>query len=172
MSESPVEKKVNCEWFLNELEGLPGDGPNLATPAEFLAKMPEAAREHAARCATCGETLQDFAETRRALDGMKGTLPEAGPWFTKRVMSAIAVQEAEIEEKKEGVWISIRRLAPRVVAFAAVLLVVGGSWAIELRRADLARGRAAQASESLFESGTNTPVNDDIVMSTSEEPRP
>jgi hypothetical protein len=164
----------SCEWFLNELEELPVDRPRGATPEEVLARMPEAAREHAAVCRNCAEALADFAETRKALEEMKAELPEAGPWFSGRVMAAIRAKEEEIDEKKEGVWISVRRLAPRMVAFASVLLLLGGSWAIELRRADKVRGPELRPAESLFEGTPSTPVNDDIVASmytdTEQEP--
>ena len=172
MNDRPAKEHVTCEWFLNELEGLPADEPKAATPEEYLARMPEAARGHAARCASCEAALRDFVETRDALEGMKGKLPKAGPWFAKRVMAAIGAREAEIEEKKEGVWLSVRRLAPRVVAFAAVMLIVGGSWMFEVRRADQAQGKAEQAAESLFEGASSAPVNDDVMIGTYEEPRP
>jgi hypothetical protein len=169
MSDRPKDTKENCEWFLNELEELPAEGPKWTTPQELLTRMPEAAREHAARCANCEAALQDFVDTRRALEEMRAGLPEAGPWFTGRVMAAIVAQEEEIEEKKNGVWISVRRLAPRLVAFAAVLLVLGGTWALELRRADQARGPEVRPAESLFETAPSTPVNDDLIASRYEE---
>lgn len=172
MNERSANARVNCEWFLNELEGLPADGPGGARPEELLTRMAAGAREHAARCASCEQALQDFVETRNALEGMKAGLPEAGRWFTSRVMGAIRVREEEIEEKKEGVWVSVRRLAPRLVLFAAVLLVLGGSWAIEVRRADHARRQELRPVESLFEGAPNAAVNDDIIASSYQEQMP
>ena len=165
MSNRPKDAKENCDWFLNELEGLPTDGPGGTTPEELLKRMPEAAGEHARRCPSCEEGLRDFAETRKALVGMKAGMPEAGPWFTGRVMAAIEAQEAEIEEKRNEVWISVRRLAPRMVAIAAVLLMLAGTWALELRRAEQARGPEMRPAESLFEAAPSVPVSDDIIAS-------
>jgi hypothetical protein len=171
MSEPQKNSKENCEWFLNAVEELPVGGPSGATPEELLTRMPVAAREHAVVCRNCEEALTDFAETRQALERMKAGLPDAGLWFPGRVMAAIRAQE-EIEEKKEGVWISVRRLAPRMVAFAAVLLLLGGSWAIQLRRADQIRGPEMRPAESLFEAAPSAPVNDDIVASVYMEQQP
>jgi hypothetical protein len=172
MNESPRDTKVNCEWFLNELEESPADGPGAATAEDLLARIAAAAREHAARCTSCAEALQDFAETRGELVRMREGLPEPGPWFATRVMAAIRAKEEEIEEKREGVWASVRRLAPRLVAFAAVLLVLGGTWAIEVQRAEHTRGPEMRPAESLFETAPSTTVNDDIVASTYPEQMP
>jgi hypothetical protein len=166
MNNSPRDTKVDCERFLNELEELQADGPGVATPEELLTRVPGPAREHGVRCTSCEEALQDFAETRRELVGMRKGLPEAGPWFTARVMGAIRAREQEMEEKREGVWVSVRRLAPRLVAFAAVLLVLGGTWAFELQRSEHARGPELGPAESLFEGAPSAPMNDDIVAST------
>lgn len=166
MRDLSKDAKVNCEMVLNELEELTADGPRGATLEELRARMPEAIRAHSARCTSCEEALQDFAETRKALEKMKEGLPEAGPWFTTRVMASIRAQEEEIEEKKEGVWISVRRMAPRLVAFAAVLLLLGGSWAIEVRRADQAHKPVAHPVEGLFEVTPGAAVNDDVVAGT------
>jgi hypothetical protein len=172
MNQRPRDTKVNCERLLNELEELQTDGPGVATAAELLTKISASAREHAARCASCEEALQDFAETRRELARMREGFPEPGPWFTARVMGAIRAKEREIEEKKEGVWVGVRRLAPRLVAFAAVLLVLGGTWAIEVQRAEHARGPELRPAESMFENVPSTAVNDDIVASTYTERMP
>jgi hypothetical protein len=172
MSDRANNENGNCEWFLNELEGLPVGGPTGTTLGEVLTRMPEIARKHAVTCRNCEGALRDFAETRKAMEEMKAGLPEAGPWFTSRVMGAIRAKEEEIEEKREGVWICVRRMAPRMVAFASVLLLLGGSWAIELRRTDQASGPELRQPESMFESAPSTPMNDDLIASTNVEQEP
>ena len=172
MNQRPRDTKVNCERLLNELEELQTDGPGVATAAELLTRIPASARGHAARCGSCEEALQDFAETRRELARMREGLPEPGPWFTARVMGAIQARENEIEEKKNGVWNSVRGLAPRLVAFWTLLLVLGGTWALELRRAEQAKRAEMRSLEGLFESTLSTPLNDDVMANTHQESRP
>jgi hypothetical protein len=151
---------MNCELLLSELEGLPA-GPAEST---MLAQLPLAAREHAVVCASCEAAVRDFVETRRALGGMRESLPETGPWFTQRVMRAIAAQEQAMEETQDGFWASVRRLAPRMVAFASLLLMLGGTWAFEVRRAAQAR-----PVEGIFETTPSVPVNDVIAHATGSE---
>jgi hypothetical protein len=170
MTGLPKEVRMNCEEFVKELEALPpGDRKGVA-PTGPLGRMTGGARAHATECAVCKQALEDFLETREALAGMKAEAPEPGPWFTAKVMRAIGARENEIEESRNSVWFSVRRLAPRLAAFAAVLLVVGGTWAIGLRRAERqVRQPEMKAVEGLFETLPSAPVNDDIVASASEE---
>ena len=172
MKDLHEETKMKCEEFLNELEGLPANGPVGATPGELLAELPAEAQKHAAECASCEEALQVFAETREALAGMKARQAEPGPWFATRVMGAIRAREEEIEESRNNVWVSVRKFAPRMTAFAAVVLLLGGTWAIQIRRTERqARAPEMGATESLFEQAPSTQVNDDIVASINEEPQ-
>jgi hypothetical protein len=169
MNELPKGAKVNCEWFLSELEGLPtGD----ATAEVLLRRLPEEARSHAADCAECAAAVRDFAETRVALEGMEESFPEPGPWFMRRVMQAIAAQEAEIEEKQNGFWSSVRRLAPRLVAFAMLVLMLGGTWAFELQRAARTNKPELRPAEGIFEATPSVQANDDVIASASEEKLP
>jgi len=124
-------EEENCRRFLDALEELPASGNTRMSAEEWRAELPEAEEEHAGNCEACRTALEEFAETRNALAGV--TVQEAGPWFTARVMAAINAQE---EEARDGVWISVRRLAPRLVAVAALLLVLGGSWALEQRKSE------------------------------------
>jgi hypothetical protein len=172
MSDLPMGAVMKCEDFLETLEELPVNVPGAGGAAEWLALLPEAARGHVAQCASCEGAWQDFVETRSALTELKEGLPEPGPWFTARVMATIRAQENEIEERKNGVWISVRRLAPRLAAFAAVLLVLAGTWALELRRAENTRQREMRPVEGLFETAPSAQMNDDIVASTYEERQP
>jgi predicted anti-sigma-YlaC factor YlaD len=123
----------NCRRFLDVLEELPLSGATRKSAEEWRAELPAAEEAHAGRCEACRTALEEFAETRNALVGM--TVEEPGPWFTARVMAAIGARERE-EEARDGVWISVRRLAPRLVALSTLLLVLGGSWALQLHKSE------------------------------------
>jgi hypothetical protein len=172
MNNLSEKTKVVCQWFLNELERVPANGSSEAGTEGLLSGMAEAAREHVAGCANCRTALRDFVEARSALADMKKNLPEPRPWFTSRVMATIRGKEAEIEEQRMGVWISVRRLAPRLVAFAAFLLLLGGTWAIEVKRAEQNRAPVMRPVDGLFETAPSTPPSDDIIASANEEQLP
>lgn len=159
-------EKQDCQSFRDALEELPVSSGTRHSGEEWLAELPAAEAGHAASCADCREALEGFAETRGALAGIQ--LPEAGPWFTARVMAAIAARERE--EEADGVWNSVRRLAPRLVAVSVLLLVVGGSWAVEQTRkeAGLASGRGG---DMVFDSSVMPTWYDDG-MGTLYEVRP
>jgi len=165
MKERPMAE-LSCERFLQALEALPVES------TEALRELlPQPARQHAADCASCKAALEDFLEARQALTPMRGTIHEPGPWFVSRVMAAIQAKERELQEQAEGVWVSVMRFAPRLAAFAAVLLVLGGTWAMELHRAQHSRQPQMQPAEGLFESAPR-PANDDIVALNYEETQP
>lgn len=172
MRDLPKGAEMKCEEFLERLEGLPMKTPGTGTAEEWRALLAEDAREHSIACANCGTALEDLAETREALAQVKMGLPEPGPWFTARVMGRIREREREIEEQRNSVWMYVRRLAPRLAAIAAVLLVLGGTWALELQRAEHTRQQVRPAVEGLFENTPSAPMNDDIIASTYEERQP
>jgi len=123
----------NCGSFLDALEELPPSGGLRRSAEEWLEELPEAQEAHARGCGACRTALEEFTETRNALAGI--AVHEPGPWFATKVMASINARERE-EEARDGVWISVRRLAPRLVALSALLLVLGGGWALQLRRTD------------------------------------
>lgn len=172
MNNRPTGASITCEEFLEELERLPLETSHGHSAAEWLKLVAEPAQRHSVSCANCRAALEDFVETREALAPMKEGLPEPGPFFFARVMAKIREQEREIEEQTNGVWINVMRLAPRLAAFAAVLLVLGGTWALQLRRAENNRRSQPSTVEGLFESAPSAPVNDDIVAVTYEEHQP
>ncbi len=165
-----IGEQVNCEWFLSQLEALPAADGDGATAADFLERLPDQAKAHAVNCAECRAAIEDFAETRAAFAGMPESL-EAGPWFTRRVMRAIETQELELEERQTGFWNSVRRLAPRLVAFATLLLMLGGTWAFQVRRSTQSMEPQMTVAEGIFEA-TPIQVNDDIVLSAHEDRLP
>jgi hypothetical protein len=170
MSERPKGAESSCESFLEQLESLPWS-ENLRQ-GNWQQVLPGEVRDHAAQCASCEEALADFVDTREALVRMRGVLPQPGPWFVTRVMATIREREKELQEQAESVWVSIMKLAPRLSMVAAVLLLVGGSWALQLRYAERARQNQSRPVEGLFETAPHAPLNDDIVAAAYEGSRP
>ncbi|HEY2118956.1 MAG TPA: hypothetical protein VGH37_07215 [Candidatus Acidoferrum sp.] len=154
-----------CERFREELElaRLP-EGQQVDRKG-LLVKLSAELRGHAEACGSCLEAADDLVETRNMLvKAVSETgANERGVWFSSKVMNAIAAQEREIEQS-EGVWQSVRRLAPRLAAVCALLLVLAGTWAVQVRRDYVARQMAA-AGESLFEPTPSAALNDDVMMS-------
>jgi predicted anti-sigma-YlaC factor YlaD len=158
------QDEVNCQRFLDALEELPASGNTRKSAEEWRAELPEAEEEHAGRCEACRTALEEFAETRNALSEI--TVPKAGQWFTARVMAAIASRERE-EEARDGVWISVRRLAPRLVALSALLLVLVGGWALELRKTEGLKAER-RGGDMVFDSSIAPTWYDDGLGMTSE----
>jgi hypothetical protein len=152
----------NCRRFLDALEELPVSGNTRKDASDWRAELPEAEEAHAGSCVPCRTALEEFAETRNALAGV--TVQEAGPWFTVRVMAAINARE---EEARDGVWISVRRLAPRLVALSALLLVLGGSWALEQRKTER-MNTERRGGDLVFDSSVAPTWYDDGLGMTSE----
>jgi hypothetical protein len=171
MNDRPIGAVIGCEEFFEELDRLPSDLPEEYGAAGWRSLLSPPAREHIAKCAGCQTAFEDFVDTRQALRGMLAHAAEPGPWFVSRVMAAIRAQERELEEQANGVWINVMKLAPKLSAVAAVLLLLGGTWAVQLRHAEQTRQQSHPA-EGLFETAPNGPMNDDIVASGYEERQP
>lgn len=163
MSDDLEMKDSNCRRFLEELEGVAASGAGEVKPQTILARLSGEARGHAEVCAECSGAVEDLAETLKALLPMSTPVAEAGPWFATRVMAAIRARENELEERSNGVWLGVRRLAPRLVALCAMLLVMGATWMVQLRREELARPPELGTAESVFEA-VPAPLNDDVLV--------
>ena len=159
----------DCQSFRDALEAMPVSSELHLSVENLLEELPEEMKAHGVRCEACRATLEEFVETRNALAGMSMNTPQAGPWFTARVMSAIAAKERE-DEARDGVWISVRRLAPRLVAVSALLLVLGGSWALEQSQRNLPTADR-RGGDLVFDSSAVPPSYDDG-LGTINEVRP
>lgn len=157
----------DCRSFQNAMDELPVKGNARMSAQECLEELPAGEAKHAGECEACRTALEEFAETRNALAGM--VLPEAGPWFTSRVMAAIAAKQRE-DEVQDRVWIGVRKLAPRLVAVSALLLVVCGSWAVEQSRKEVATADG-RGGDMVFDSSV-TPTWYDDGLGTINEVRP
>lgn len=164
MSNLPENLRVECRQFLDEMEKLPVKSAAEDAASGLLARMSAGARDHARACKNCEEALENLTAIRSVLEPMAAAMPEAGPWFTTRVMAAIRAKERELEERREGVWGSVRRKAPRLAAFCGLLLVLGWAWAMHVRSVELARGPEMAPVEAVFGTTQNSPFNDDVLL--------
>jgi type VI protein secretion system component VasK len=153
----PEDKNAGCQRLLEALESVP---TNKVTSEEVMLAVSAADQEHVRSCDDCNNALSELVMARLALLPLRANATDDRPWFTKRVMAAIAAKEREIEESNR-VWVNVRRFAPRLVAFCALLLVVGSTWALQLRKAEEARRASVQQAEGLFDPGSSAPVSDD-----------
>jgi hypothetical protein len=156
-------KNSECGRFLEELEAVAAGDAKEVNAQTVVTQMSRQARGHVEVCADCRSAVENLAETQRALLPMSTPVAEAGPWFAARVMAAIRARENELAERSNGVWLGVRRLAPRLVALCAVVLLVGTTWAYQVRQQDLAQQLQLQSGESVFES-VPAPLNDDVLV--------
>jgi hypothetical protein len=165
MPTGPNREVRGCQEFREELEALPFK--NIEAGFGMLEAMSQASREHASRCLDCREAAEDLAFTRAALQPLGELSAEPGPWFATRVMSAIAGRESEMDVR-DAVWVGIRRLAPRLVAVCALLLVLASTWTYQLRRVELAGPPQVASTETVLEPSQPAPLNDDVLINATE----
>ena len=163
----PNRESSGCQQFREELEALPWKENTGSELRMVMEEMSPASRGHATVCADCREAADDVALTRSVLRPMGEVSAEPGPWFATRVMAAIAGRESEMD-LRDAVWMSIRKLAPRLVAVCALLLVLASTWTYQLRRMELAGRTQTGSSDTVLEPGQTTPLNDDVLISATE----
>jgi hypothetical protein len=169
MLTGPNREARGCREFREELEALPLKN----TEADFqtvLDGMSQASRLHACTCVDCRQAAEDLAETRAALQPLGELSAQPGPWFATRVMATIASRESEMD-LRDAVWVSIRRLAPRLVAVCALLLVLASTWTYQLRRVEIAGPPQVSSTETVLEPSQPAPLNDDVLINATEAHR-
>ena len=156
-------REAECGRFLEELELVRVPGDAVIERGEMLAELSAELRGHAGECKSCLQVLDDVVETRNLMLSLAADtgVVQPGPWFTARVMSTISAKKKE-DEVQDGFWISVQRLAPRLAAVCALLLVLVGTWAVQTQREYQARQMTAPG-ESLFDSASPSPSNDEIL---------
>jgi hypothetical protein len=128
----------------------------------LLAQLPEQVSQHTLRCSACRTFADELFEVGGMFDGEEaGAQP--GPYFLKRVMTAIAERELELERGSQT-WAAVPRLAYRLSLLASVVLLIAATWVYQMPRVSTSDGMTAQqSSEGLVEFG---PLQDDLLVST------
>ena len=167
MLTGPSQESSGCQEFREELEVLPLKVNMGSELRMLLEEMSPGSRKHASKCADCREAADDVALTRSALRPLGEVSAEPGPWFATRVMTAIAGRESEMD-LRDAVWVSIRRLAPRLVAVCALLLLLASTWTYRLRQMEIVGRTQTGSADTVLEPGQPAPLNDDVLLSTTE----
>jgi hypothetical protein len=160
-------RSAECERLQDLLESSAAD--MFGGSIEELAKsLPAEGRVHFADCGRCHEALQDLLATRELLLGAIAPAKDGGPWFAKRVLSAIAARERELAFPPSA-WSMVPRFASRLAWASAIVLVAGSTWLYQRSTPSTIRQPAAASSpEYLFEAPA-PPMNQDDVLSSMAE---
>lgn len=163
-----TRRKDECIHLRDLLEGLAAERPLAGSVEGLLEILPQGRRAHFAGCKNCRDAAQDLLAVREIFKGAATHSEGAGPWFTRRVMAAIAAREQELALPASP-WTAIPRFASRLAWITAVVLLAGTTWLYEKPAASPSRQPTAAASpEYLFEA-PQAPMNqDDVLISMAE----
>jgi hypothetical protein len=163
-----MKRQDDCSRFREFLEDSATAHPGARTVEELTVGMPAAIAAHFSACPDCAETARELLTARKFLTGIAPASEEARPWFTSRVMAAIAVREKELQEAART-WLAVPRFASRVVFASAALLLIASTWLYERPAAQSPSQPAAVASpEYIFEAPTPPASQDDVLVSMAE----
>ena len=144
--------------------------PEAARIEELSETWPAAERNHLATCGHCQTGAQDFLATREIFKGVGSATEIARPWFSTRVMAAIAARERELTEAA-STWLAVPKFASRLALASAALLLLTSTWLYEKPLpAPNQQAVSLAAQESLFES--SPPANLDDVLVPVQENNP
>jgi hypothetical protein len=157
-----------CERLQDWLESSAREDLLGRSVEELVEILPEDVRAHFAECRGCREAAQDLLATRELLEGVVSPAADGGPWFAKRILSAIAARQRELAFPVSP-WGMVPRFASRLAWASAVLLLAGSTWLYERPTPAPSNQPAATASqEYLFETPPPTMNQDDVLISMAE----
>ncbi len=163
-----TRRKDECTHLRDLLEGLAAERPLAGSVEELLEILPQDHRAHFAGCRSCRDTAQDLLAAREIFKGVAAHSEEAGPWFARRVMAAIAARERELALPVSP-WAAIPRFASRLAWVTAVVLLAGTTWLYEKPvTAPSRQPVAASSPEYLFEAPPQPMNQDDVLISMAE----
>ena len=160
-------RRDECERLQDLLESSAAGEPGTSIE-ELVASLPAGGRTHFAECRSCREAAQDLLTTRELLAVAVAPAEDGGPWFAKRVLSAIAARERELTFRVT-VWSMVPRFASRLAWASAIVLVAGSTWLYQRSTPSTIRQpAAASAQEYLFEAPSPPMNQDDVLISMAE----
>lgn len=167
-----MKRQDDCSRFRTWLEDSAVAHAGATTVEELTDGVPAAIFTHFGACPDCTEAARDLLATRKLLTGIGPAVEEERPWFSARVMAAIAVREKDLEEAART-WLVIPRFASRLVFASAALLLIASTWLYERPAAPSpSRPTAVATPEYIFEAPTPPASQDDVLISMAERRNP
>jgi hypothetical protein len=158
----------DCSRFRTVLEDSATAHPDARTVEELTADLPPATAAHFHACPDCEQAARELLAAREIVRQVSPPASESAPWFTERVLAAIAVREKELEEAA-GTWLVVPRFASRLALASAALLLIASTWLYERPSAEKMNPPAAVATpEYLFEAPPPSMNQDDVLISMAE----
>ncbi len=143
------------------------DHANHAIPWQsVLADATPEQQAHAAQCEECRKRLEELAATRDLLAPMQPQSAISRPWFASRVMSAIAVREAELS-RAINAWTIIPKLASQVAWAAGLAILMAVS--LFYQKPATSQLGTEPSPESLFDNAPSPANHDDVLVSMVEQ---
>src|SRR5256884_9767493 len=116
-----------CRKLRDLLEDSALARPEAARIEELSETWAAAEHNHLAACNRCQTAAQDLLATRKIFKGVGSATEMARPWFSTRVMAAIAARQRELTEAA-GTGVAGPEFASRVKLALGGLLLFSGTW--------------------------------------------
>jgi hypothetical protein len=158
-----LKNDKGCGKLRDLLEGSAAARPEAVSVEELSQEWPAAERAHIAACESCLEAAKDLLATREIFKGVSSNAMTERPWFSTRVMAAIAARERELTQAA-STWLAVPKFASRLALASGALLLVASTWLYE-RPLSMPSQQAATlaAQESLFEAPPSMNQEDVLV---------
>lgn len=164
-------RRDECEQLQDLLENSAAENVYSGGIEEFAESLPADGREHFAECGGCRQAAQDLLATRELFKGAIAPSEDGGPWFAKRVLTAIAAREREMAVAM-STWSVVPRFASRLAWAAAFILVVGSTWLYQTSTPRTIWQPAAVTSQEYLFEAPAPPMNQDDVLISMAESKP
>jgi hypothetical protein len=159
-------RRDECERLQDLLESSVAEGVLGVSIEALFQSLPADGRTHFADCRSCREIVQELLATRELLLGALAPTEDGGPWFVKRVLSAIAARKREVAFPASA-WSMVPRFASRLAWATAIVLLAGSTWLYRGSTPSAPR-QPASSQEYLFEAPAPQMNQDDVLTSMAE----
>jgi len=149
-------------WLETQADALPA----MQASEQWASALSPEDRAHLHGCAECRVAMDAWVSFRHSLQASKHATT-APPWFAARIMAAIATREEE--SRPIAAWIAVPRFASRIAFASAALLVFAGTWLYQKSPVRSVQP-AASATESLFDTQSPAVSEDEVLVSSAEQP--